>query len=137
MRPPFWLSHHHPEQYHRCYQLGGLRLCARCLGTYPVLFGLVAVQLALKAPLAHPLDWLAVLLVVPATLDWAFGQVHPERFSNLWRSATGALLGMGLGRTLYIHLRSPFPVALWLQLGLVTLVALPVILATYFRSRRR
>jgi uncharacterized membrane protein len=133
----FWLSHHPPEQFNRCYQVGGLRLCARCLGTYPVLFALVAAQLALGTPLAHPFDWVAVLLVLPATLDWAFGQFRPQRFSNPWRTATGVLFGMGLARSLYIHLRSPFPVVLNLQLGLVTLVALPVILATYSLSRRR
>jgi len=133
----FLLSHHHPDQYDRCYQLGGLRLCARCLGTYPVLVLALALQLAAHAPLEHPLDvLLGVALVVPATLDWAFGQFHPHRFSNPWRSATGALLGIGLGRSLYIHLQRPWPVVLLAQAAVVTLVAFPVILTAYRRKSR-
>ncbi len=134
----FWLSHHPAEELDRCYRFGRLHVCARCLGTYPVLFAALAAQLALRAPLEHPWDAVAgTLLVVPATADWAFGRFRPHRFSNLWRSFTGALLGIALGRSLYIHLQRPLPLVLLLQAGLVTAVALPVILATYRRQTRR
>lgn len=134
----FWLSHHHDDELDRCYRVGRVFVCARCLGTYPILFAAIAAQLALHAPLAHPWDVAAGLaLVAPATLDWAFGRFHPHRFSNPWRTFTGVLLGLGLGRSLFIHLQKPFPAVLLAQLLGVTVVALPVILASYRRHRQR
>lgn len=136
--PPFWLSHHHAEELDRTYKLGSIRLCARCLGVYPVLFAAIAAQLALRAPLETKLDGLiAVGLLLPALADWAFGRFRPHAFSNLWRTATGVMLGVALGRTLYVHLKSPLPVWLLVQAALVTAVAVPVIVATARRSRRR
>lgn len=133
----FWLSHHHPEEWNRTVVLGGVRLCARCLGTYPVLFAAIAVQFALAAPLVWRGDVaLAVALLLPALVDWALGRFRPQRGSNALRFATGALLGLALGRTLYVHLVRPLPTALWVQAAVVTAVAVPVILATYGRQRR-
>ena len=137
MSPGFLLSHHSEEELHRCYRFGSVHVCARCLGVYPVLFGLVAIQLVLHAPLALKYDFPLVLgLTAPAVLDWALGQRDPARGSNLFRTFTGALLGLGLGRSLYIHLVSPFPKVLLFQLALVSVVVPPVILATYWRKRR-
>lgn len=133
----FWLSHHPPDELDRCYRVGSLHVCARCLGTYPVMFAAIAAQLALHWPLEYPLDVpLSVALVLPATLDWGFGRFQPHRFSNAWRTATGVLLGLGLGRSLFIHLQRPLPVALLAQAFVVTGIALPVILAAYRRKRR-
>jgi uncharacterized membrane protein len=134
----FWLSHHHPDEFDRCYDFGGIKVCARCLGTYPVLFAGIAAQFALGAPLQLPLELpLAVLAVAPALADWALGRFEPHRYSNLWRSATGILLGLGLSRSLYVHLQRPFPLMLLAQLALVTAVATPVILKTYRRGGQR
>lgn len=133
----FWLSHHPPDELDRCYRLGSFHVCARCLGTYPVMFAGIALQLTLHFPLEHPLDVpLSVALVLPATLDWAWGRFQPHRFSNPWRTATGVLLGLGLARSLFIHLQRPLPVALIAQAFVVTGIALPVILASYWRKRR-
>ena len=134
----FWLSHHPPDELDRCYRFGSLHLCARCVGTYPVMFAAIAVQIALRAPLEHPLDLpVCIALVLPATLDWALGRFQPHRFSNLWRSATGVLLGLGLGRSLFIHLQRPLPPALLAQGMVVTAIALPVIFTAYRQKRRR
>ncbi|MGA9522689.1 MAG: DUF2085 domain-containing protein [Myxococcaceae bacterium] len=131
---PFWLSHHHPEEYGRTLRIGGVRVCARCLGTYPALFTVLALQFALSMPLMWPGDEaLAVVLLLPALLDWAHGRFRPSSGSNAWRFATGVLLGIALGRTLFVHLQRPFPRALLVQAGLVTAVALPVIFATWRR----
>ncbi len=133
----FWLSHHPPDELDRCYRFGTLHVCARCLGTYPVMFAGIAAQLAFHAPLEHPRDVpLGVALVLPAALDWAYGRFQPHRFSNAWRTATGVLLGLGLGRSLFIHLQRPLPVVLIAQAFVVTGIALPVILASYWRKRR-
>lgn len=134
----FWLSHHHPEEWNRTYRLGGVRLCARCLGTYPVLFAGIALQFALKAPLAWESDGvLSVGLLLPALFDWAYGRFLPQSGSNLWRTVTGLALGAALARTLYIHIQRPLPLWLLVQFAVVTAVAVPVILATYKRAGRR
>ncbi len=131
---PFWLSHHHPDELDRCWRLGGWHVCARCLGTYPVLALALVAQFAEHAPLTHPLDLpVGVALVVPATLDWAWGRFHPHAFGNLWRSATGVALGLGLARSLFIHLQRPLPAVLVAQGAVVGGVTGLVILATYLR----
>jgi len=133
----FWLSHHPPDELDRCYRVGAWHVCARCLGTYPVLFAVLASQFALRAPLSWAWDVpVGLALIAPATADWAYGRFQPHRFSNAWRTFTGALLGLGLGRSLFIHLQKPFPTVLIAQLLGVTAVALPVILATYRRGRQ-
>ena len=134
----FWLSHHPPDELDRCYRFGTLHVCARCLGTYPVMFAAIAAQLALHFPLAHPLDVpLCIALVLPSTIDWALGRFQPHRFGNPWRTATGVLLGLGLARSLFIHLQRPLPPALSGQVIVVTAIALPVIFTAYRRKRRR
>jgi len=134
----FWLSHHPPNEFDRCYRFGSTHVCARCLGTYPTLFAGIVLQVLFRAPLEHPLDLaLGVALVLPATLDWAWGRFNPHRFSNGWRTATGVVLGLGLARSLFIHLQRPFPQVLLVQALVVTGVAVPVILAAYLRKQRR
>lgn len=136
--PVFWLSHHHPEEWNRTYLFGGVRICARCLGTYPVMFAAIALQFALKAPLTWESDGvLAVGLLLPALFDWAYGRFLPHSGSNLWRTVTGVALGIALARTLYIHIQRPLPFWLLVQVGVVTAVSVPVILATYNRDRRQ
>lgn len=133
----FWLSHHGPEELDRCWRLGRLHVCARCLGTYPVLFLALLVQGLLHAPLAHPLDVpLAVGLLLPALLDWAHGRFRPHAFSNAWRTFTGALLGLALGRSLFVHVQRPLPPMLLWQMALILAVAMPVFLVSYARSQK-
>lgn len=134
----FWLSHHGPDELDRCYHVGAFHVCARCLGTYPVLLLAIVLQARLRAPLSWSWDLaFCVAMVLPATLDWAYGRFFPHRFSNLWRSFTGALLGIGLGRSLFIHFQQPWPAPLLAQALVVTGVTFPVILLAYLRNRRR
>ena len=132
----FWLSHHHAAELNRCYRLGRVHVCARCLGTYPVLFTAFFLQFALKAPLSHPLELPLVLaFTAPALLDWAYGRFRPAGGSNALRTVTGVALGLALGRTLFVHVQRALPPSLLAQAALVTGVAGPVILATYRRRR--
>ncbi|RKH56515.1 DUF2085 domain-containing protein [Corallococcus aberystwythensis] len=132
----FWLSHHHPDEYNRTCVLAGVRVCARCLGTYPVLAAVFLGLFALKAPLQWEWDVPIVLgLTLPALVDWAVGRFRPASGSNALRTLTGVLLGAGLGRSLYVHVQRPLPAVLLAQALLVTGVAVPVILATYRRPR--
>lgn len=132
----FWLSHHREDEYNRTYVLGGVRVCARCLGTYPVLVAVMAVLFALRAPLDWRWDVPVVLgLTLPALVDWALGRFRPAGGSNAVRTLTGVLLGVALGRSLFVHVQRPLPGVLLAQAALVTAVAVPVILATYQRPR--
>jgi uncharacterized membrane protein len=125
----FWLSHHHEDELSRTYAFGGIRVCARCLGTYPTLLAVIAAQFAVRAPLNHRADLpIAVLLFLPALIDWAVGRFRPSSGSNLWRTGTGVLLGIALGRTLYVHFQRPLPLGLLIQMSLALLVAAPVLL---------
>jgi hypothetical protein len=100
------------------------------------LFAALIAQFKLHAPLSQELDVpVTVALFLPALADWAYGRFRPHAFSNAWRLLTGVALGLSLGRSLFIHLQRPFPVVLLIQMGLVTAVATPVILATYRRLK--
>jgi uncharacterized membrane protein len=131
----FWLSHHPPDELDRAYEIAGARVCARCLGTYPVLIATLALQFRVRAPLrwAWDVPW-AVILLLPALVDWSVGRFRPHLGSNLWRTTTGVLLGLALGRTLYVHIQRPLPTGLWLQAALVAAVAVPVLVLS---ARRR
>jgi uncharacterized membrane protein len=132
----FWLSHHHEEEYNRTYVLGGVRVCARCLGTYPVLLAVMVALFKTRAPLSWEWDVPVVLgLTLPALVDWAVGRFRPGGGSNAVRTLTGVLLGVALGRSLFIHLQRPLPQVLVWQAALVAVVALPVLLMTYRGSR--
>lgn len=137
MNTPFFLSHHPANQYHRCVRIAGLHVCARCLGLYPVMFAVIAAQIALKAPLAWPYDaFVAFLLPAPTMLDWARGRFDPLAGSNLTRVITGFLLGISLGRTIYLHLVSPgFPLSM-AQLGAIGAIVAGVELAVWRRGRK-
>jgi uncharacterized membrane protein len=130
----FWLSHHLQGEFHRCYRFGAVLVCARCLGTYPVLATVLAAQFIWKWPLDSQWDLPAgVALAVPAILDWAWGRFRPHAFGNSWRTITGLLLGLGLGRTLYVHVHEPFPPALVAQLALAGTVLVLVLIASFLR----
>ncbi len=132
----FWLSHHRPEEYNRTYVLGGLRVCARCLGTYPVLMAVMVGLIAVRAPVAWRWDVPVVLgLTLPALVDWAVGRFRPAGGSNAVRTLTGVLLGVALGRSLSVHVQKPLPPVLLWQGALVLAVALPVLLLTWRKSQ--
>ena len=132
----FWLSHHHEDEYNRTYLLDGVRVCARCLGTYPVLVAVMMGLFALRAPLAWPWDVPVVLgLTLPALVDWSVGRFRPASGTNAVRTLTGVLLGAALGRSLFVHVQKPLPPMLVWQGALVLLVALPVLFLSSRGSR--
>lgn len=113
------MSHHRDDEAHRTYRVGGVRVCARCLGLYPVMGVGLVVQFVFAVPLElrAELGW-TVLLFLPGLVDWAVGRFRPDLGRNAWRTLTGAMLGLSLARTLYVHVQRPFPPALQWQLAL-------------------
>ncbi len=132
---PFWLTHHSPDAFNRCVSLGPLRVCARCLGTYPTALIFLVWQWLRKDWQVHSTDvpWVA-LLALPALLDWAFGQFFAQRGNNAWRLLTGVGLGLAIGRAMFLHLREPWGRPLQVLLIESLLVAVPVLI---FRLRRQ
>lgn len=134
--PGFWLSHHFEADLHRCYRFGRTSVCARCLGTYPTLLVALTAQGLMHAPVYLPMEVPVVLLLTaPATFDWVHGQWRPHAFSNAWRTLTGVALGLGLGRSLFVHFASPWPPVLLAQLGLALATVALVVLVGYLRGR--
>jgi hypothetical protein len=74
-----------------------------------VLFLALAVQLHRPFAPLH-VDWDSVIFwacPVPAVVDWSIGQLTTWRGSNALRVLSGALLGVALGRTVYVNMRHP------------------------------
>jgi len=112
-------------------------VCARCLGLYPVLFGSILAQVALRPQVSGWRDALiAFALPVPALIDWGRGRLAPLSGSNLSRIVTGALLGLSLGRTLFLHLARPFNgLTLGQLVGLAAVATAVEVVARLWRAR--
>lgn len=129
------LAHQRPEAIHRCLRLrvgqGALYLCARCVGLYPALAAAAAARLALPGPpgaLGHPALRLGVPLAGGAA--WVAEQAGIELGRPL-RVLSGALLGLGLGWAIGLHLVEPWPVEL-MEIG----AALALVAALGMLARR-
>jgi len=101
-----------------------------------MLFLVLAAQFVFHAPPGEVAveSWVVLGLSLPAMVDWVLGQFWPHAFSNVWRTCTGGLLGLALGRTLYVHMREPFPMGLRWQL-LASLVAVLLVLLLKWRKQ--
>ncbi|WP_336002074.1 DUF2085 domain-containing protein [Halorientalis halophila] len=117
---PFFLSHHLPDEYHRCHTLSirgrTVRLCARCSGIYP---GIVLGMAAALWGLWRPWHALAILAFpAPALVQWALVTFGDRRGRNATRTVTGLLLGVGYGLGVVTFLGDPFaPVPLVAAIG--------------------
>ncbi|MBI5482596.1 MAG: DUF2085 domain-containing protein [Deltaproteobacteria bacterium] len=131
----FLLAHHRPDEYDRCYSLGGVHLCARCAGLYPALALLLALQLqgvvgAIRA------EWAVLyLLPMPAIFSWARRRLTGAAGSNPVSTVTGALLGVALGRGIFLYLRDHGSVAFWVQAVALVVVVLTVEILARLKNR--
>jgi uncharacterized membrane protein len=85
----------HQEPSRSVFLLGSqLAVCSRCLAFYS---SLLAAGLWVSLRMRKPLDFrLALLLVLPSSVDVLLQVVGIRDSTNLIRLTTGALLGMGL-----------------------------------------
>jgi len=109
----FTLSHHYSHQYNRCYKIGKLHFCARCLGLYPVLIFFIFLQFYIDiSPFWEKI--LIFIFPIPALLDWSISFIIRNVGLNFIRTFTGFLLGLSIGRLIWLHIVNPFnPVSLW------------------------
>ena len=147
MAPPLlrspWLVHAQDASVARCLHLPfgrwRIALCARCAALYPTLLLVLALQVLLRARVGpHPTTdaLLALGAAFPALLDWSrarLGAVSP-RATRLW---SGALLGLALGRSIFLHWRDPPGELLAIQLALLAAGAASVRLLERRRTRVR
>lgn len=105
MIAPLWLAHHRGEGLQRCFNLFGVRCCARCSGLLPGLLVTLIVEARLRV--VWPTRWalaLEVLLVVPGSWDALRGVAAPALGSNGVRWLTGAALGVALAHAANVGL---------------------------------
>lgn len=96
-RTPLWLSHHWPDEYDRCVDLKGRKVCRRCIVLYPV--SLVA-AIVLGAGLRWPerLDpWFLWLLPLPAVMEFVAEQLQLVGHSPRRMVAFTLVLAVGCG----------------------------------------
>jgi len=108
-----WLSHHHPDQHHRCVRVGRVHICRRCLLLWPLAYGLIALQVAARAPATHPFDLLLPLFLLPPVLE--FLEVHtglrPYSAPRTWLLTP--FLALAVGRLLYRCMAIPWDLTTW------------------------
>lgn len=133
------LAHSYRGDVSRCVKLPVARgksvaICARCLGLYPTLFAMIAVQIGVEPRPSEVLDWwITIAGVCPALVDWGLSRLSIWSGSNLSRTITGMLAGGALSRSLYLYFREPVNEVLGVQLMLVCFCVLAVEIARQFQ----
>lgn len=108
-----WLSHHWPEDYDRCVQLGRLDLCRRCLAFYPVWFtAMVAALAGLRWPTAWD-GWILWLLPLPVVVEWWLEHLGRVAYSAARSVALSMLCALGVGVAFARYLRHPGDRLFW------------------------
>ena len=125
------LSHHTPQNHHRCYRVGGddgVRLCARCTGIY------LALPLGIATAASGLLGGYHFLVVAVfplfALLDWSYTAFTDSEGSNPARTASGAFLGFAYGIGL-VRMAASFPDVQVLLVGCGYAVAAGLLLAAH------
>lgn len=134
-RLAFFLAHHHPDEYDRCYRLGPLRLCARCTGLYPAMIVMLVLQArgVIAAPRA---EWvLLYALPLPAVVSWTRRRLLGVTGSNPVTTLSGALLGVALGRGLFVYFADPRAPVFWAQIAGLTVAVIAVEIMRRVRRR--
>jgi hypothetical protein len=108
-----FLSHHHPEEYDRCFRIGGRYICRRCSVLYPVAF---AVATASLAGVHWPAAWdkaLLYLLPLPVTLEFLIERFGGVRYHAGRQMLLTLLAAPALGRGFARYLVNPGDKLFW------------------------
>jgi hypothetical protein len=105
-RTPLWLSHHWPDDYDRCVQIGHTHVCRRCLWFYLACFTTLALDLAgVRWPLS--LDpWILWLASIPVVVEWWGEHLGWFRYSARRNVVTALIVGPAVGRGLARYLEN-------------------------------
>ena len=102
---PMWLSHHWPDEYDRCVDVGGRLVCRRCLVLYPTSL-VAAVVFAHVASWPERLDpWFLWLLPLPSVLEFVAEQLRFVRHSPRRLLLLTIPLAVACGRLYVLYLR--------------------------------
>ena len=129
------LSHHGPDETHRCVRWLGVFWCRRCAATWPLAAVVCAAGLSRPLPAAGDLELL--LLLAPPLGEYLATHLGTIPYRR-WRTwLMGAWLGLALGRLLHRYLLDPADPVPWILLASAGLPALAAGIAYSQRSRRR
>ena len=131
---PLWLSHHYPEDYDHCVQLGDRYVCRRCVVLYPL--AAVALTISLAAGGVGSASSALALAVggLPALVEMVGEQLGWWAYSPRRQAAVSVPLGVGVGIGLARYLEAPGDIAFWVVVLTYAAIGALAILA---RSRRR
>ena len=109
-----WLSHHQPEQFDRCVQLGGRHVCRRCLALHPLSIVIAVVSALGYAPWPTSWDPAAIwVLSLPATLDFLAEQLDLAAYNAKRQVAATLVTAFAFGRALGYELADSWSSEFW------------------------
>ena len=129
------LSHHPPEQYDRCIQVGRLHVCRRCAVLYPVAFLVTGLSLA---GIRWPAAWdsnLLYLLPLPVTLEFVLERFRALRYHAGRQMLLTLIAAPALGRGFARYLVAPTDRLFWSMVVLFGGACLFALLATRRSTR--
>lgn len=118
---PQLLSHHPPEEYHRCVNVLGHPVCRRCLALYPATIGVILLQETSQRFSPEAASWL-MGLALPAALDLTLEQLGKRRYHPGRVITFSFLLAFPLGYGLWRYFKDHLDPWFW---TLVLLYGLP------------
>lgn len=113
---PFILSHHAPENYHKCIVIFNQRVCSRCFGIF--IGFLNGLQLSNFFFFEEYYLAAIVLFPIPMLVDWYRSNRKISKSSNLIRAFSGFIFGIIYGVGIIFFLQDKFR-AITLTTGLL------------------
>ena len=109
-----WLAHHWPHRYERCTVIRGRHVCRRCLWFYGT--SLLTLGAAWLGASPWPASWdvmMVWLLSLPATAEFAGGELGWWRYDARRQVVVTSVLGLAVGRGFYAELTNPGSWTFW------------------------
>ena len=113
-RRRLWRTHHWPHRYERCAVVAGRHVCRRCLWFYSI--ALLTMLAAFAGLSPWPTSWDGILvwvLSVPATIEFAGGELAGWRYDPKRQVAVTSILGLAVGRGFAAAVETPGSPIFW------------------------
>lgn len=107
------LSHHQPDQFDRCIQVGKAHICRRCSVLYPVAFAIMALSLSgyIWSGSLDPI--LLFVLPIPVTVEFVLEHLGVLSYRKIRQIATTLIAAPALGHGLARYLEAPKDRLFW------------------------